>query len=485
MSRDVIVHSDAIQSIEEHMRADTSQARWGLLVGMASQSGEIVIITSVVLGGPTETLEELRDRAASEHAGQRVVGWFRSHPDGGVALTQDELEVQRASFSRPWHVLYVYDPIRDQRGFFGWSGDEFVRLPSWNVTAAMTGDDLDQPVMMPVIEEPAAEPTEVEPNAVEDAAPDEEIEPVEEPGVEPPLAEPVSTPPERVDYLDAASRSSKTPWIVIGAAALVAVIVGVILINANDDDNLPSVTTESTGASESSSESSSSSTSEATTSTPGTTGGTIGSQPPTPTSVATPAARVGAGAVPCEPSSDNTYEPLSDCFVPLGNGNIVIFKSGSLLCADPSGTVVAGEAQSFTIGTDADPLAITADGAAVQKCADLIYAKNVMAGGNPTLDGLCGSSGTQINEATTRCFSANPTSGAIVAIMRSTTNATQLTGSCFSGATEPIIAELSWSDAAVDASWRIDSVAFDPAAGQFVATASKAGATATANLACG
>jgi proteasome lid subunit RPN8/RPN11 len=484
MSSDVIVHSDAIQSIEEHMRADTSQARWGLLVGMASQSGEIVIITSAVLGGPTETLEELRDRAASEHAGQRVVGWFRSHPDGGVALTQDELEVQRASFSRPWHVLYVFDPIRDQRGFFGWLGQEVVRLPSWNVTAAVTGDDLDQPVMMPVIEEPPVESSDVQPNAVEEAAPEQEIEQVAEPVAEPPPVEPLATPPERVDYLAAASKSSKTPWIVIGVAALVAIIIGAIVINS-DDDNLPSVTTETTEGTESSSESSSSSTSEATTSTPGTTGGTIGSQPPTPTSVATPAARVGAGAVPCEPSSDNTYEPLSDCFVPLGNGNIVIFKSGSLLCADPSGTVVAGEAQSFTIGSDEGPLAITADGAAVQTCADLTYAKNVMAGGNPTLDGLCGSSGTQINDATTRCFGANPTSGAIVAIMRSTTNATQLTGSCFSGATEPTIAELSWSDAAVDASWRIDSVAFDAAAGQFVVTASKAGASATANIPCG
>ena len=210
---------------------------------------------------------------------------------------------------------------------------------------------------------------------------------------------------------------------------------------------------------------------------------TLATLPPTPTGVTAPADRVGIGSTLCPLDPDGQFEPVANCFVPLSNGNIVASFNGSLMCVDPPETNL-GEAAPFRVGFGDDPLVVIAGGVALPFCDDLSYAKNVMAAGAPTLDGLCGNNNTSISPKSTRCFAQNPTTGAIVALVTAPGTDEGLAGLCFNGAGQPSSVTLTWTTRGVDATWRIVSVAFEPGAQQFVATVNRSGELATALLAC-
>src|SRR4051794_6209323 len=348
MSSDVIIHADAIEAIEDHLRADPATGRGGLLIGMASQTGEIIVVTSAVLGEADNTLEELNERAHAERPGQRIVGWFRGHPGEGVLLTQDEVDIHSSTFARPWHLLYIVDATADERALFGWSDGDIVRLPAWQVTAAVQADGLDLPVAAPVVEtEPVSAVLEEDEGEGSVSETGDVAGPADTPMDGDSLVEnaalasgPIEPAPPVVPLTPSSepgtSVSPKAVWIAVGIAVLIAIIIVIIVINSGDDDGGLTVPTDSSSATTDTTDTASSpSTDETPPSSAPQPPGTAGTTPPIPSAVATPASRVGPTAAPCEPSSDNTYQPLSDCFVPLGNGNIVYFTAGSLRCTEP------------------------------------------------------------------------------------------------------------------------------------------------------
>lgn len=210
---------------------------------------------------------------------------------------------------------------------------------------------------------------------------------------------------------------------------------------------------------------------------------TTATLPPTPSAVTTPSERVGDGASACPLGSNGLYTPVANCFVALPNGNIVADLNDSLICVDPAGPTLAA-ATPFLVGFGGDPLAVIADGVALARCEDLSYAKNVMAAGAPTFPGLCGNNNTTINQNSTRCFAANPSTGAIAALTAALGTDNGLAGLCFSASGQPVPVALTWTTPGVDASWRIVSVAFEPGIQQFVATANRSGEVATTIMAC-
>ena len=205
--------------------------------------------------------------------------------------------------------------------------------------------------------------------------------------------------------------------------------------------------------------------------------------PATPNGVASPSARIGSGSIACPAGSDGLFAPVANCFVALPNGNIVADFDSDLVCVDPPGTVLA-EAIPFLVGFGGDPLAVIANGVVLPRCDDLSYAKNVMAGGAPTLPGLCGNNNTTINQNSTRCFAQNPSTGAIAALTSAFGTDNGLAGLCFTAVGQPLPLPLTWTTPGVDASWRIVSVAYEPGIQQFVATANREGEVATTLMAC-
>ncbi len=479
---------------------------------------------------------------ASVYPGQRIVGWYRVRAEGGVFLDADDIELQRTSFANAWHIGYVHDTASGDGAFFGWSNGEIVRVPRWEVTSVESATGADLPVTMiadePLVEdEPAvawgddgADGRDVggdeagNDDADNDAGADHLAEPawasdvVDEPAVPilPPQTSSVFTDADVPAANEVAAYDSVTPAKKRPSKALIAVVIGAVAaivitalaLSSGDDDKGTTATTDSTvsdsvvvetDAPDTSTSvgvtnpTSSSDDSTTTTTTAAATPGTdtqVTDAPPvsidlpaTPTAPTPAAARAGQAAAPCEQTADNEYAPLTDCHVPLPNGNVLLFVEGSLRCTEPDGRVLANEAQTFSVGVG-DPLAIVADGALVPKCSDVTYARNVLAAGADTLDGLCGSSGTQINEATARCFGYNPSTGAIGAVMRGVGNINALVASCTPATGDVVRSNLDWSDTAVSTMWKVDSVSFDAASGQLVASASRNGATATASFAC-
>ena len=47
-----------------------------------------------------------------------IVGWYHSHPGHGIFLSGTDLNTQRLSFGKVWQIASVYDPIRQEIGYF-------------------------------------------------------------------------------------------------------------------------------------------------------------------------------------------------------------------------------------------------------------------------------------------------------------------------------------------------------------------------------
>jgi hypothetical protein len=202
--------------------------------------------------------------------------------------------------------------------------------------------------------------------------------------------------------------------------------------------------------------------------------------PPTPAAVTAPGVRAGAGS-PCTLDAEGISTPTERCYVPLINGNVLVWANGNLVCADPAAQAVA-PAATFQLGVGGDPLAMIADGGLVPKCDDLTYARNVMTGGLAEFPGLCGSTEATIDPTTVRCFAQNPASGAMLAVVQGA-DGRSITATCFgSGGVAPI--ELPWSKPTVDAGWKVEGVSLSDDQSSFVVVASKGPESAFTGAAC-
>src|SRR5690606_25238601 len=65
----------------------------------------------------------------SDYPGQKIVGWYHTHPDFGVFLSGMDLFIQDNFFNLPWQVAFVYDPVRREEGVFVWKNGKSERVP--------------------------------------------------------------------------------------------------------------------------------------------------------------------------------------------------------------------------------------------------------------------------------------------------------------------------------------------------------------------
>lgn len=129
----VIFYQSAYQQIVEHLREDVAREHGGLLLGYESAGtnpNELTVYVSKALraqhtAGSRSRLTFTEDTWA-EFANQteslastnlRRVGWYHSHPNFGIFLSPYDLDVC-SNFQRSTHVALVYDPVRNEGGFF-------------------------------------------------------------------------------------------------------------------------------------------------------------------------------------------------------------------------------------------------------------------------------------------------------------------------------------------------------------------------------
>jgi proteasome lid subunit RPN8/RPN11 len=128
----------ARERVARHLSEDTGVECGGVLVGSV-QDGTLLITSAIearrAVGTATsltfthEAWDEVNAVLAREHPDEKMVGWYHSHPDVGIFLSEYDTFIQTNFFAEPWQVAYVVDPIRDESAFFGWQGSELVARP--------------------------------------------------------------------------------------------------------------------------------------------------------------------------------------------------------------------------------------------------------------------------------------------------------------------------------------------------------------------
>jgi proteasome lid subunit RPN8/RPN11 len=145
----VTVDGEVIRQIRQHARSCSKTEVCGVLIGSedrnnlaieaciagtnAAQAGTHVTFTQ----DTWEHIYKTKDARYPEH---RIVGWYHSHPGFGVFLSDHDTFIHKNFFSSPLQVAWVYDPLSDEEGCFGWVGKRLERLSEIAVTDRKGGE---------------------------------------------------------------------------------------------------------------------------------------------------------------------------------------------------------------------------------------------------------------------------------------------------------------------------------------------------------
>jgi hypothetical protein len=67
----------------------------------------------------------------TQYADRAIVGWYHSHPDFGIFLSDRDRFIQEHFFSGAGQVAYVVDPVRKAEGLFTWQKGKPVPAPHY------------------------------------------------------------------------------------------------------------------------------------------------------------------------------------------------------------------------------------------------------------------------------------------------------------------------------------------------------------------
>jgi len=130
--------------IQQHAKSDVSVEICGVLVGLWKQdeqgpyadaqdfircdnaSSKFAEVTFT-----HESWSQINQEMDSKYEDARILGWYHSHPDFGIFLSDRDCFIQENFFSGAGQVAYVVDPIRDLEGVFAWENGKPVLLPHY------------------------------------------------------------------------------------------------------------------------------------------------------------------------------------------------------------------------------------------------------------------------------------------------------------------------------------------------------------------
>jgi proteasome lid subunit RPN8/RPN11 len=119
--------------IWQHARETLSIEICGILVGSwgKDNDGPFVIVSESIRGEAAtskfaevtfthETWAKINQEMDTKFAHLAIVGWYHTHPDFGVFLSDRDVFIQQHFFSGPGQIAYVIDPVRQTEGAFVW-----------------------------------------------------------------------------------------------------------------------------------------------------------------------------------------------------------------------------------------------------------------------------------------------------------------------------------------------------------------------------
>ncbi len=137
--------SDVHAAIQSHAGEDTSIEICGVLVGEWQQDddGPFAVIRNYIrcdnaasknaeVTFTHESWAQINEEMDSKYDDQRIIGWYHSHPDFGIFLSDRDMFIQEHFFNGPGQIAYVVDPVRKLEGVFEWrSGKAEVMSCYW------------------------------------------------------------------------------------------------------------------------------------------------------------------------------------------------------------------------------------------------------------------------------------------------------------------------------------------------------------------
>jgi proteasome lid subunit RPN8/RPN11 len=139
----------------KHAGEDTSVEICGVLVGTWHRDdvGPFVKVVESIRGeGATtrfaevtfthQTWAKINAEMDTKFADMKIVGWYHTHPDFGIFLSDRDRFIQEHFFSGPGQVAHVIDPVRRHEGVFIWrEGKPALADHFWVGDRILTGAD--------------------------------------------------------------------------------------------------------------------------------------------------------------------------------------------------------------------------------------------------------------------------------------------------------------------------------------------------------
>lgn len=123
------------RGVQDHAKKDSSVEICGVLVGQwgRDEAGPFALATDYIRSTSAaskfaevtfthESWAEINREMDTRYADKRIIGWYHSHPDFGIFLSERDCFIHEHFFSGPGQVAYVVDPVRDLEGVFSWQG---------------------------------------------------------------------------------------------------------------------------------------------------------------------------------------------------------------------------------------------------------------------------------------------------------------------------------------------------------------------------
>ena len=136
----LIAHLDVYSAIHQHATESLPNETGGFLLGRVAfdslrRSWHIevdeVLPVEPLSQDPVHFSFTWRDvdraRRHRELERKALIGWYHTHPDLGIFLSETDLEkTHRVLFAEPFQLALVYDPVRRRAGYFFWEGPQVI-----------------------------------------------------------------------------------------------------------------------------------------------------------------------------------------------------------------------------------------------------------------------------------------------------------------------------------------------------------------------
>jgi proteasome lid subunit RPN8/RPN11 len=138
----VVMRQSVINDIRNHGQSNADIEICGVVVGKLyrDERGPFLYVEGSIRGRfadgkiaqvtfTSDTWDHIHQELDVHFPELRIAGWYHTHPDFGIFLSEMDKFIHGNFFAVPWQIAYVYDPIRGKDGAFLWKSGEPVDSP--------------------------------------------------------------------------------------------------------------------------------------------------------------------------------------------------------------------------------------------------------------------------------------------------------------------------------------------------------------------